>query len=146
MKVVLLDSEAVSALADPGHQKHRRMTAYLAGVANRKQRFVALRAVVPTSVRVESGWDRSAPKSAVINRLRIADVPLDRALADVAAGIASDQGVSVADAHLGAVMRELPDDEVVVLTSDPPDSVGGEAAGEAGPLQPTSSGFAHRRQ
>jgi glucose/arabinose dehydrogenase len=118
---VILDSEAVLALADPGHQQHRVVMAHLAGIGKRRQRGVDVRTVVPTSVRVESGWDRSAPKAAVINRLRIADIPLDRALADTAAAIASAEGVSVADAHLGAALRSLPDGEIVVLTGDPRD-------------------------
>ena len=74
-------------------------------------------------MRVESGWDRSEPGAAAINRYRVADLPLDSVSANVAASIVNRTGVSVADAHIGAVIRSLTGDEVVVLTSDPADMV-----------------------
>jgi predicted nucleic acid-binding protein len=74
---------------------------------------------VPTAVRVEAGWDRIAPSWAFVNRLRIADVPLDRTHASTAAAISSRTGVSVADAHLGAAMANAA--RVTVVTSDPRD-------------------------
>jgi len=77
--------------------------------------------VVPTSVRVEAGWDRTQPQAAAINRLRVVDHTLDAAAANIAATIAEGLAVSVADAHVGAVIQSLPHDEVVVLTSDPDD-------------------------
>jgi hypothetical protein len=132
MRTVLLDSEAVGALSDPGHRKHRPMLAHLAGVVTRRRRGVATDVLVPTAVRVEAGWDRTAPAAAVINRLRIADVILDGPSANVAAHIVADTGVSVADAHIGAVVRSLAraGDDVLVLTSDPHDIT--RAAGPAG--------------
>ena len=48
---------------------------------------------------------------------------LDRQAADAAAAILVRTGVSVADAHLGAVARTSSADDVVVLTSDPDDVV-----------------------
>ncbi|CCG03603.1 hypothetical protein [Blastococcus saxobsidens] len=132
MKTVVLDNEAVGALSDPGHHKHRPMLAHLAGVVDRRRRGVATGVVVPTAVRVEAGWDRTVPTAAVINRLRIVDVLLDGASADVAAHIVADTRVSVADAHIGAVVRSLArsGDDVLVLTSDPQDIT--RAAGPAG--------------
>jgi hypothetical protein len=53
--------------------------------------------------------------------LRVADHTLDAGAANVAATIAEELTVSVADAHVGAAVRSLPHDEVVVLTSDPDD-------------------------
>jgi predicted nucleic acid-binding protein len=76
---------------------------------------------VPASVRVEAGWDRTAPSWAFVNRFRIADIPLDTNHANAAAGIAKRTGVSVADAHLGAAIQAAENDHVLVLTSDPDD-------------------------
>lgn len=121
MRALLLDHEAVQALRDEHHPKHRQVLAHLTGIAGRRRRGREVSAVVPTSVRVEAGWDRTQPEAAAINRLRVVDHTLDAASADVATAIAEELAVSVADAHVGAVIRSLPHDEVVVLTSDPDD-------------------------
>jgi hypothetical protein len=122
MRAVVLDNEAVQALRDAGHPRHRQVLAHLAGIVERRRRGREVSAVVPTSVRVEAGWDRTQPAAAALNRLRVADQVLDTATANVAAAIADRlAGVSVADAHLGAAIRSLPHEEVVVLTSDPGD-------------------------
>ena len=123
MRTVLLDNEAVTALADPTHHKHRVVLAHLSGVVARRQKGAAARVVVATAVRVEAGWDRSAPGAAAINRYRVGDAPLDGTTANLAAGIVNRTGVSVADAHTGAVVRSLTGDDIVVLTSDPQDMV-----------------------
>jgi predicted nucleic acid-binding protein len=90
-------------------------------VASRKHRAAAIEIVVPTAVRVEAGWDRTSPAWAFPNRLRIADIPLDAANASTAAAIRSRTGVSVADAHLGAVIQSAPAGQITVVTSDPGD-------------------------
>ena len=54
--LVVLDCEAVQALRDPGHPRHRRVVSQAQVVANRKRRAVAIQMVVPTAVRVEAGW------------------------------------------------------------------------------------------
>lgn len=123
MRTVLLDNEAVTALADPTHRKHRVVLAHLAGVAARRRKGTPSRTVVATAVRVEAGWVRSESNAAGINRYRLTDAPLDGPTTDVAAGIVHRTGVSVADAHIGAVIRSLAGEEVVVLTSDPHDMV-----------------------
>jgi len=120
-RLVVLDNEAVQALADPAHRKHRQVVSHAQVVASRKRRAAAIEIVVPTAVRVEAGWDRSSPAWAFPNRLRIADIPLDTAHASAAAAIRHRTGVSVADAHLGAVIRSAPASQVTVLTSDPGD-------------------------
>ena len=57
-RTVVLDNEAVQALADPAHRKHRRVLAVVEAVAARHlRRSGSVRLVVPTSVRVEAGWD-----------------------------------------------------------------------------------------
>ncbi len=120
-RLVLLDNEAVQALGDPTHPKHLKVVSHAQVIASRKQRASDIRLAVPTSVRVEAGWDRTAWSWAFANSLRIADVALDTAGANVAAVIRKDTGVSVADAHLGAVIRSRPADRIIVLTSDPDD-------------------------
>lgn len=89
-------------------------------------------AVVPTSVRVETGWDRRSPEWAGANRLVREDDVLDRATADLSAAARSAAGAprtsrraagpSVADRHVAtAALRqaERSDIQVVeVLTGD----------------------------
>jgi hypothetical protein len=123
MRALVLGNEAVQALRDEHHPRHRQVLAHLVGIVGRRRRGREVSAVVPTSVRVEAGWDRTQPTSAAINRLRVVDHPLDAATANVAAAIADGLEVSVAAAHVGAVIRSLPHDEIVVLTSDPDDII-----------------------
>lgn len=120
-RLVVLDNEAVQALQDPAHPKHRQVVSHAQVVASRKRRAVAIEVTVPTAVRVEAGWDRTSPAWAFPNRLRIADIPLASASASTAAAIRSRTGVSVADAHLGAVIQSAPAGPVTVVTSDPGD-------------------------
>ena len=79
----------------------------------------AIDLVVPTAVRVEAGWDRTAPTAALINLLRIGDAVLGTPSSDTAAALVSRHGVSIADAHIGAVVASRPETEAVtILTSD----------------------------
>jgi hypothetical protein len=116
--LVILDCEAVQALRDPAHPKHRQVMSQVQVVAGRKRRAVAIQMAVPTAVRVEAGWDRTSPAWVFPNRLRIADSPLDTASANAAAGIRDRTGVSVADSHLGAVIQSAPHGQITVVTSD----------------------------
>jgi predicted nucleic acid-binding protein len=120
-RLVVLDNEAVQALQDPAHPKHRHVVSHAQVVASRKRRAVALELVVPTAIRVEAGWDRTSPAWAFPNRLRIADIPLGSAEASTAAAIRSRTSVSVADAHIGAVIQSAQADQITVVTSDPGD-------------------------
>jgi predicted nucleic acid-binding protein len=120
-QLVILDNEAVRALADPAHRKHRQVVSHAQVVANRKRRAVAIEVVVPTAVRVEAGWDRTSPGWAFPSRLRIADVPLDAGQASAAAKIHERTGVSVADAHIGAAIALASVDLITVVSSDPGD-------------------------
>lgn len=112
---LVLDNEAVQALHDPRHRKHRRALAFVEAMVARGRRGAA--PTVPTAVRVEAGWDRRAVGAAVINRLRVTDAPLDRADADVAASLVAALRISVADAHLGATLAAL-HAGCAVVTSD----------------------------
>jgi len=127
---VLLDNEAVQALGSPRHPKHRRVLAHVQVIAQRKRRAVQTGISVPTTVRVEAGWDRNSASWSFANLLRITDEPLDTAQANTAASIRQGSEVSVADAHLGAVIRSAGADRVAVITSDPADvrAVAGDRA------------------
>jgi len=118
-RLVLLDNEAVQALRDPAHGKHRRVLAEVEFAFKRVVRTLPVSVAVPAAVRVEAGWDRTASAWAFINRFPIADIPLDTNHADTAAGIVKRTGASVADAHLGVAIQAADADHVMVLTSDP---------------------------
>lgn len=120
-RLVVLDNEAVQALASLHHPKHRKVLGHLEAVERRKRQAAAISLVVPAAVRVEAGWDRTSPQWAFPNRLRITDVPLGAAHANVAATIHEQAKVSVADAHIGATVQSAPDVDIIVLTSDPTD-------------------------
>jgi hypothetical protein len=121
-RTVVLDNEAVQALSSSVHPKHTQVAAHVQVVAQRKRKAVPLDIVAPTAVRVEAGWDRRAPSAALINHLRIADVPLDTASANVAADLVARLHVSVADAHIGAAVAGVADrGAVAIITSDPED-------------------------
>jgi len=121
MRSIVLDNEAVQALSDPVSAKHRPVVAHLAAVVARRRRGRVVDVVVPTAVRVEAGWDRTTPSAAAINRFRVGDHALDPSCANVAAQIQRVTSAGVADAHLGATVRRLSSNDVVVLTSDPDD-------------------------
>ena len=129
---VVLDNEAVQALAGVKHPKHRVLLAHAQAVVASRKRGGRARLVVATSVRVEAGWDRTQSASAMINRLRVLDHVLDAAVANRAAGVCRRTGVSVVDAHIGVAVIDLASGHpestaapapvpVVVLTSDPAD-------------------------
>jgi predicted nucleic acid-binding protein len=90
-------------------------------VASRKRRGLAITVAVPTAVRVEAGWDRTMHNWAFLNQLLIGDISLDGARANIAASIRQDARVSVADAHIGAVIQTATATKVTVITSDPGD-------------------------
>lgn len=119
--LILLDNEAVQALGDISHPKHQHVLSHAQVAASRKRRGVEVTLAVPTTVRVEAGWDRSQAAWAFLNRLRVGDLPLDSTQANSAATIRTRTGVSIADAHLGAVIAATLADQVTVLTSDPRD-------------------------
>ena len=116
---LVLDNEAVQALADVTHRKHRRALAFLE-VANQRsgRRRPAIAVVVPVAVRIEAGWDRRAPAAATLNRIsRARDVVLDGSAADRAAELRAASGVSVVDATIAQVAEGLVG-PVAILTSD----------------------------
>ena len=117
----MLDNEAAQALTNSTHPKHRTVIAHLAGAVARRRRGTVVNAVVPTTVRVEAGWDRSTPGAAAINRFPLRDHVLDTPAANLAASIQGRCGLGPTDAHIGATVRSVSSGDVVVLTSDPTD-------------------------
>ncbi|MCL2467747.1 MAG: hypothetical protein FWF21_10840 [Micrococcales bacterium] len=120
MTTIVLDNEAVQALTNPAHPKRTHVLAHVDAVATDRRRGLRKSMVVPATVRVEAGWDRSDPRSAVANRLTINDHFLDHTSANRAAQIVRRTGLTPADAHVAVVALTAPDD-VVALTSDTPD-------------------------
>jgi len=108
-RTVVLDNEAVQVLLDLHHPKHRRLNAIMEAVVHKRKRHPdAVQVVVPTSVRVEAGWNRTDRRAAGIDRLSIRDHDLGAGAANLAATIRSTLGVSVADAHLGVALQQTP--------------------------------------
>jgi hypothetical protein len=72
-RTIGLDNEAVQALLDPAHRRHRAVLAHLE-VRNQRQRGrrMNLRVLVPVTVRIEAGWDRTATTAADVNRISAA--------------------------------------------------------------------------
>src|ERR1700722_18690606 len=120
-RIGVLDNEAAQALASPHHPKHQRVLGYVELVERRKRHAALISVLAPTAVRVEAGWDRSSPRWAFLNRLRIVDVLLDAVCANKAAMIREQAQVSVADAHIGATVQSALDADITVITSDPED-------------------------
>jgi len=121
-RVLILDCEAVQAIASATHPHHRHAVAHLQVVSHRKSKSKNVNAVVPTAVRVEAELDRTAPPASFFNSLRIRDLPLDESTANRAASLRGRHHVSVPDAHLGAAIATYAaSDDITVLTSDPRD-------------------------
>jgi|GEM_PF-680779 len=120
---VVLDSEAVDALADPRHPKHRHALAYIEVTNERRARNERIRVVAPTAVRVEARWDRRAPTAADLNRIAGArDHLLDTGAANRAAELAGlVPGVSVVDAAVAQAAEVVEPGPATILTSDEED-------------------------
>jgi len=120
-RTIVFDNEAVQALADPAHPKHRRVMAAVQVAAGRNlRRAGSVALVVPITVQVEAGWDRRQPRSAAINRLRMVRPGLDGPTADEAAEVVTAIGVTPADAHIAVTLKSTATPHSV-LTSDESD-------------------------
>lgn len=121
--LVILDNEAAAALADARHPHHDDVVAIVQMIVIRKSRRAEGDVVVPTAARVEAAIDRSAREHALFGRFKVGDRPLDTEAANIAAALRRDLGtsISVADAHIGAVVATAPEDRITIVTSDPHD-------------------------
>jgi hypothetical protein len=119
---VVLDNEAVQALARVTHPKHRRVLSFIEEINQRNQRRrLQTSVVVPAAVRVEAGWDRTARDASLLNRLvRARDLPLDGPAADRSVQLRRAAAVSVVDATVGQA-AEATGSPTVILTSDTAD-------------------------
>lgn len=134
---VILDTEAVDALFDVHHPKHRTVLPYIERTAQRRTRDPAVRVLVPVAVRVEAGWDRTDPGAAVINRVSGAtDVVLTGEAANRANRLRALTNVSVIDATVAEAADAAPK-PVVILTADVGDmtALAGHIAGEVRVVQ-----------
>ena len=133
VRSVVIDNEAVQALLDVGHAKHARLIAILTEINRRsRRRPTGIDVVVPTAVRVEAGWDRTAATTANANRIaRARDHALDAVAADRATQLRSATGVPVVDACVGQTIEALPG-PVAVITSDIDDMTALRAATASG--------------
>jgi hypothetical protein len=120
---VILDNAAVQALSSASHPKHNKVVSHLQVVASRKRKAGQVSIVVPTSVRVEAGWDRTDVAWAFANRLGIGDAELAAAHANAASAIRGRIGthISVVDANIGSVIQSSTTKRISVITSDPDD-------------------------
>lgn len=130
----VLDNEGIGALRDPHHAKHRTALAHVeAAMTGKKAQRSPI--FIPTVVRVEAKWSRTAGGTAGYpGTLKFADEkPLDSALADIAARLHLQHGKSVTDCCVAATaLRETTAGrQVAILTSDPQDLM--ELTAEAHP-------------
>lgn len=117
--VIVLDNEAVQALVDAAHDKHKGALALLEARTQRNTRAPgSVLAVVPTAVRVEAGVDRTDPAANALGRLRVLDVELTTARADRAARLRTAAGGSTEDATVAEAASSYPEALVTVATSD----------------------------
>jgi len=93
----VLDNEALQALADRHHPKHRGMLEKIAAVTYESRRGVSVRVVTPTAVRVEALVSRQAAGTATLGRFQVQDVPLDGARADRCVTLAAAATATVVD-------------------------------------------------
>lgn len=118
MSAVVLDNEALQAVADLRSPKHTRTLAYLKAAAlDARRRKQHTRVFTPTVVRLEAGLSRHSPGNVGLGLFRVRDVPLDSDRVEQALALPSAQRVSPADAAVAELASSLPGD-VVVLTSD----------------------------
>jgi hypothetical protein len=120
---VVLDNEAVAALADVHHPKHSAVLAILEVTNQRQARNQPIRVIVPTAVRVEADWDRTDPAAADLNRIsRAIDSLLDAGAANRSVQLrrlvpqASVVDVCVAQSAEAAALQP-----VTIVTSDADD-------------------------
>ena len=116
---MVLDNEALQALAHLGHPKHRVMIAKVLAVAHESRVAAPVLVLTPTAVRVEAALSRRTPAAATLGRLRVRDVVLDSARADRSAELAAQTQASAVDATVAEVAdSEALTRRVTIFTSD----------------------------
>jgi predicted nucleic acid-binding protein len=116
--IIVLDNEAIQALSNQSHPKHRRLLALIERYRQHLEQGSRASLIVPTTVRVEAMINRQEPKASFVNRIVNQDHLLNSKYADRAVELRNDFSfLSVADAHIAAIAT-LSDAEVVIITSD----------------------------
>lgn len=116
---VVLDNEALQALADPRHRKHQVMLEKIAAVKYESGRGASVRVVTPTAVRVEAHVSRRSAGTATLGRFRVQDISLDSTRADRCVALAVAAAATAVDATVAeAAESEARTRRVSVYTSD----------------------------
>lgn len=116
---MVLDNEAVQALANLRHLKHRVMLEKLAAVKYESARGASVRVVTPTAVRVEALVSRQSAGTASLGRFHVQDIALDAARADRCVALAHAASATAVDATVAeAAESEARTRRVSVCTSD----------------------------
>lgn len=113
---LVLDNEAVQALADVNHDKHRVALEWAAAVRLRRAKGRRTVVVLAATALAEAGVDRRSPATAVLNRLVHRFEPLADDADDTAALVWAFR-VSLTDAHV-AVVAGRQTGPTMILTSD----------------------------
>lgn len=116
---LVLDNEALQALADPRHPKHRIMLEKIAAVKYESLRGSSVRVVTPTAVRVEALISRQTPGAAAPGRFNVQDIALDSTRTDRCVTLAAAAAATAVDATVAeAAESEARTRRVSVYTSD----------------------------
>jgi hypothetical protein len=116
---LVLDNEALQALANPRHPKHRVMLEKIAAVKYESSRGASVRVVTPTAVRVEALVSRRTPATAGLGRFNVQNIALDSTRADRCVALGTASTASAVDATVAeAAESEARTGNVSVYTSD----------------------------
>lgn len=116
---MVLDNEALQALADLRHPKHRVMLEKIAAVKYESARGASVRVVTPTAVRVEALVSRQTAGTAALGRFNVQDIALDSTRADRCVALAAAATATAVDATVAEVAEsEARTRQVSVYTSD----------------------------
>lgn len=116
---LVLDNEALQALADLRHPKHRVMLEKIAAVKYESARGASVRVVTPTAVRVEALVSRQSTGTASLGRFHVQDIALDATRADRCIALAGAASATAVDATVAETAEsEARTRRVSVCTSD----------------------------
>ncbi len=115
---LVLDNEALQALADPRHSKHRVMLEKIAAVKYESGRGASVRVVTPTAVRVEARVSRRTAGTASLGRFNVQDIALDSTRTDRCVTLAAASATAVDATVAEAAESEARTRHVSVYTSD----------------------------
>lgn len=116
---LVLDNEALQALADLQHTKHRVMLEKIAAVKYESERGASVRVVTPTAARVEALVARQTGGTAALGRFNVQDIALDSTRADRCVTLGAASTATAVDTTVAeAAESEARARRVTVYTSD----------------------------